>query len=491
MNTGSGISTLHPLYAKYIPDWELMDDAFHGERRVKDKSYKYLPATPGQLIDGLQGNQKGRKNYMAYRMRARFPEFVSDAVEALLGVMHHKPATIELPEKMSELVDKATIKGESLQMLLRRINEHQLITGRLGLLADIEDGAQVGTLPYIALYKAKDIINWDDTQKDVQQRNRLNLVVLDESRHERIDLNWQFKRRYRALVLGEIDPNDESETYQMAVLGEDTNLNLTDLTTKIVPSIAGNTLNDIPFVIVNSTDIVAEPDDPPLLGLANLSMVVYRGEADYRQALFNQGQDTLVIIGGIDEDDDLRVGAGAHINVQMGGDAKYVGTDSKGLKEMRESLQNDKKEASESGGKLLDTRQGQAESGEALKMRVGARTASLNQIATTGAEALQTILRMIATWCGCNPDEVTVTANMDFADASVEGRTLVDWMSAKSLGLPWSKESIHRKLQEKDFTEMEYEEEIAAIEAEAPEPGGDGTGVEDDEDDGVDERTGE
>lgn len=479
MGTGSGIETVHPLYAKHVADWELMDDAYHGQRQVKDKSYRYLPATPGQVIDGLLHNQKGRKNYLAYKMRTRFPEFVSDAVEALLGVMHHKPATIELPDKMTDLMEKATIKGESLQMLLRRINEHQLITGRLGLLADIEDGAQVGTLPYIALYKAKDVINWDDTQRDIQQRDRLNLIVLNESRHERKNLEWKFVRRYRALMLGELDPNDDSEVYQMAVLGEHTNLNLTTTDT-IVPSVAGQTLTDIPFVVINSRDIVAQPDDPPLLGLANLAMCVYRGEADYRQALFMQGQDTLVIIGG-GEDDEIRAGAGAHISVPMGGDAKYIGTDSKGLKEMRESIQNDRKEAGEAGGKLLDTRGGEKESGEALRIRVGARTASLNQIAMTGAEGLQTILRMVAVWVNADPEKVIVTANMDFADSSVEGRTLVDWMTAKTLGLPWSKESIHRKLQEKDFTEMDYEDEMAAIEAEAPEPGGEGIGIEEEE----------
>lgn len=476
MGTGSGIETVHPLYAKHVADWELMDDAYHGQRQVKEKGYKYLPATPGQVIDGLLHNQTGRKNYLAYKMRARFPEFVSDAVEALLGVMHHKPATIELPDKMMDLMDKATIKGESLQLLLRRINEHQLITGRLGLLADIEDGAQVGTLPYIALYKAKDIINWDDTQRDIQQRDRLNLIVLNESRHERKNLEWRFIRRYRALVLGELDPNDPSEVYQMAVLGEQTNLNLTTAN-MIVPSVAGQTLTDIPFVVINSRDIVAQPDDPPLLGLANLAMCVYRGEADYRGALFMQGQDTLVIIGG-GENEEIRAGAGAHIDVPMGGDAKYIGTDSKGLKEMRESIVNDRKEAGEQGGKLLDTRGSAIESGEALRIRVGARTASLNQIAMTGAEGLQTILRMIAVWVNADPEKVIVTANMDFADSSVEGRTLVDWMTAKTLGLPWSKESIHRKLQEKDFTEMEYEDEMTAIEAEAPELGGEGTGVE-------------
>ena len=485
MSNGAGIETVHPLYTSHVLDWELMDDAFHGERRVKNRGYKYLPATPGQIIDGLQANQKGVKNYRAYKVRAQFPDFVSSAVEALLGVMHSKPATIELPDKMAELMEKATIKGESLQMLLRRINEHQLISGRLGLLADIEDGAQVGTMPYIAVYKAKDVINWDDTQKNIQERNRLNLVVLNESRHERVNLEWQFKRRYRALLLGELEADDASEVYQMALLGEETNLNVKAADT-IVPSIAGRTMTDIPFVMVNSRDIVAEPDDPPLLALANLSMTVYRGEADYRQALFMQGQDTLVVIGGPD-DDDIRAGAGAHISVPMGGDAKYIGTDSKGLKEMRESIQNDKKEASESGGKLLDTRQGTAESGEALKIRVGARTASLNQIAMTGAEGLQTILRHIAVWVGADPEQVIINANLDFADAGVEGRTLVDWMTAKTLGLPWSKESIHRKLQEKDFTEMEYEDEMAAIEAEAPEPGGEGTGVEEEQEPGAEE----
>lgn len=479
MSTGSGIETVHPLYTQHLQDWELMDDSFHGERRVKDKSYKYLPATPGQVLDGLQNNQKGRKNYMAYKMRARYPECVSEAVVALLGVMHSKPATVELPDKMADLMDKATIKGESLQMLLRRINEHQLTSGRLGLLADIEDGAQVGTLPYIALYKATDVVNWDDTQKDIQERNRLNLVVLNESRYERVNLEWQFKRRYRALLLGELSPDDDSEVYNMAVLGEDMSLTINSADT-IVPSISGNIMTDIPFVIINSRDIVAEPDDPPLLGLANLAMTIYRADADYRGALFMQGQDTLVIIGG-GEGDEIRAGAGAHIDVPQGGDAKYIGTDSKGLKEMRESLNNDKREAAESGGKLLDTRAGNAESGEALKIRVGARTASLNQIALSGAEGLQTILRLIATWCACDPEQVIVTPNLDFTDASVEGRTLVDWMAAKSLGLPLSKESIHRKLQEKDFTEMEFEDEMAAIEDEGPEPGGEGTGVEDED----------
>jgi hypothetical protein len=476
----SGVETFHPQYAQAVSDWELMDDSYHGERRVKSRTYKYLPATPGQIIDGLNPNQKGRKNYHAYLTRGRFPSFVSDAVEALLGVMHFKPATIELPESMETLRNNATIGGENLQMLLRRINEHQLIAGRLGLLADIEDGAEVGVLPYIAVYKAKDIPNWDDISPDVRQREQLNLVVLNESRYERDRLVWKLKKRYRVLMLNTPDEiiGQDPKKYRMAVIDSEKGTDISAANI-IEPSVTGRTLEELPFAIVNSRDLCAQPDDPPLLALANLAMAVYRGEADYRQAIFMQGQDTLVIIGG--GDDEVRAGAGAHIDVPMGGDAKYIGTDSKGLKEMRESLQNDRKEAAESGGKLLDTRHGNAESGEALKVRVGARTASLTQIAITGAAGLQEILRKIAAWIGADPEKVIVTPNMDFVDAEIQGRELVDWMSAKMLGLPLSKKSIHKKLQDRDMTELEFEEEMTEIETEAPEPGGEGTGIDDDD----------
>lgn len=471
----------HPLYGRFILDWELMSDSFVGQRKVKDKGTTYLPATPGQVLDGMQTNQPGWKNYVGYRERAVFPDFVSSAVEALLGIMHHKPATIELPESMEGLRENATIKGNSLQLLLRTINEHQLTTGRICLISDIPDTAPVGVLPYIAWYKAKDLLNWDDSTRDDQARQELNLIVLDESKNVREGLKWKWKKKARVLTLNGLGNEPDRNLYEMAVVDSDSgNISLEGMDL-IAPSVAGRTLDKLPAVVINARDIVADPDDPPLLGLANLGMTVYRAEADYRQNLFMQGQETLVIIGGAEED--VRAGAGAVVNIPQGGDAKYVGVSAKGLKEMREALINDRKIAGEAGGKLLDTTGGGVESGEALRIRVTARTASLNQIATTGAEGLQTILRIIAEWIGAKPEDVKVTANLDFADDSLEGDTLVKWMTAKTLGLPWSKESIHRKLQEKDFTELGFEEEMERIEQEGDVDGGDGTGLEDEDQD--------
>src|SRR5690606_16749209 len=134
---------------------------------------------------------------------------------------------------------------------------------------------------------------------------------------------------------------------------------------------------------------------PPLLGLSNLCLAIYRGEADYRQALFQQGQDTLVVIGGLEYDEQgkpLRLGAGAVVGVPLGGDAKYVGTEGKGLAEMRQALENDKAAAVQRGARLLTAKGGDRQSGEALRVRVAAQTATLTIMAKTAAAGLEWLL---------------------------------------------------------------------------------------------------
>ena len=481
------LTSQHPEYSTRLADWVLMRDSHKGERQIKDKGTLYLSATPGQEYDGMQPSQPGKKNYDAYKARARYHDFIVQAVEALIGVMHHKPPNIELPKKMEPLLERGTVKGEPLDVLLRRINTEQLITGRVGLLADVPDGSPVSTLPYVATYVAEDILNWDDGRREEISLQNLNLVVLDESEYERVSMfDWRQEQKTRVLVLGDLSANEPEMQglYRQAVFaGNDTDFNESAL---LVPSIGGRVLNKIPFVFVNAKDIVPETDAPPLLGLANLALTVYRAEADYRQTLFMQGQDTLVIkgmaSGGSNDavgEDDIRAGAGATIYVSEEGDAKYIGVSSDGLREQRESLQNDKKEAAEIGGKLLDTRGKEAESGDALRIRVSARTASLNQIALAGAEGLKSILKTIAEWVGADPEGVVVEPNLDFADDSLDGRTLVDIMTAKTMGAPISLRTIHNTMKEKDMTELEFEEELAEIESEEPELDGTDEGGDD------------
>lgn len=458
------IDSKHPQYADHSPDWGLMRDTHAGERQIKDQGERYLPVTAGQREDGMRRNQSGWRAYEAYKKRASFPDIVTAAVEAMLGVMHHKPPVIELPDKMEPLREIATLEGESLEMLLRRINEEQLITGRLGLLPDVQDGAPVGSTPYIAMYHAETILNWDSGARDDLVLRNLNLVVLDESEHERDgNFEWKMQQKYRVLVLGEIDANEPTGVgvYQTGVFRDSkTNFSVAGMVT---PSLAGKNLDFIPFTFINAKDVVPAPDHPPLLGLGRLAVTIYRGEADYRQGLFMQGQDTLVVIGETDPDKVHRTGANASINLPVGGEAMFIGVESSGLKEQRAALENDRGEAAQKGGQLLDSVSRQKESGDALKIRVAARTATLNQIALAGAFGLQSTLRHIAVWMGADPEKVVVTPNLDFVDDALEGKTLVEYMSAKQMGAPLSLRSIHTLMEERDLTELTFEEELAEL----------------------------
>lgn len=467
------VSTTHPLYAGHFPDWEQLRDTHAGERCIKQAGEKYLPPTAGMTADGMaNANQPGSQAYAAYKQRAIYHNFVKDAVDGMTGIMHREPAVIEVPAKLEPMLERATIQGETAHALLRRINEQQLLYGRLGLLLEVGDGLGPDAIPYVATYSAFRIINWDDGERD-DGLQRLELVVLNETEQVRnTEFDWELKEKYRILALAEtLNIEGVASGYVVATADENT----TDVLPQNfrVPQIAGKGLDDIPFVFINAQDLVPSPDIPPLLDLSNIALAVYRGEADFRQGLFAQGQETFVVIGRashagtVDGDEaETRTGAGALLDLPLGGDAKYVGVSAAGLVEMAAALEADKDEASNKGARLLSNLGGERQSGEALRVRVAAQTATLATVVQTGAEALATTLRTAAEWVGANPDEVVVEPNMDFADDPLTGKELLDLMSARAMGAPMSLESVHRIMQMRDLTEMEFEEEMTKVEDE-------------------------
>lgn len=475
------IDSQHPLYQDLEPDYVQMYDTLKGERQVKSKGRTYLPPTAGMVRDGMSNaTDIGYQNYTAYLGRAVFHDILSDAIEGLLGIMHRQPARIELPAGMEDLLESATTEGESLQLLLMKINKAQLEYGRIGLLAEVPDGQGPTALPFIATYSAARIINWDAGER-AQGKQRLELVVLDESEFERQGgLEWNTDKKYRVLsmsdVVATINQTDQSAAaegqYMVATVDGDSSMNFPEPQAFITPSIAGRTFSEVPFCFVNTKDLVPSPVPPPLLGLSNLTLAIYRGEADYRQALFAQAQETLVIIGSneVDETDGspTKLGAGSVLNVPLGGDAKYVGVSGEGLSEMRQALEADKASASQRGARLLTAKGGDRQSGEALRVRVAAQTATLTIMAKAGAFGLEWILKQIAQIKGLNPEEVKVLPNMDFSDDELTGRDLLEFMQAKQMGAPVSLKSLHDVMKERGLTKLDFETELMEIEQEEP-----------------------
>jgi hypothetical protein len=453
----SDLSAKHPQYTDVSQDWKLMRDAYKGERAVKKKGALYLPPTSAMIKDGFLENQEsdGHKAYQAYVLRARFPNFVREAVQMAVGMMHSQPPIIKLPKAMEKI---RGIRGEPLHQILRNINTEQLITGRVGLMADLPIKPLPGEdIPCISMYIAESIGNWDDGVTEEVIPQKLKFVVLDESEHRLQDgFNWKKAEKFRVLRL--MKGEDGKEVYYQGTF-EETTYNDKSMKT---PQRMGQTLSELPFVIINSCDATAEVDDPPLLDLGNICMAIYRGEADYRQNLFMQGQDTFVTIGGnFDTDDKIRVGAGSRVDLPQGGDAKYVGVNSQGLSEQRQALERLESRAGSMGAQTLDSTSRERESGDSLRIRVAARTADMNQIVETGAFGLENLLKICAVWMGENPEEVQVTPNKEFGEQALDGQTMVEMSTARNLGFPISAKSMHNIARKRRLTELTFEEEIA------------------------------
>lgn len=468
----------HPLYSAMLATWEKNRDCYEGEEVVKSKGSRYLPATSGMIQDGFGSTNPhalGNEVYAAYRTRAYFADLMRDAVETAIGVMHREPPIIQLPPRMEVLRDNATYNGEPLHILLRQINEQQLVTGRVGLLGDFraDDQTENAQIPVLALYYGEAIFNWDDLLED-RSDSSLRFVALDESDYEmQGDFEWKHVPRVRVLgladesgkltiPLSEHDTEAQTANYSSAELRNGASLSGITLTSA---ELQGEKLNRIPFTFINAKDLNPSPDYPPLDGLCNLALAIYRGEADYRQQLFMQGQDTLVVIGTQSDDDKpLRTGAGARIDLPVNGDAKFIGVESQGLSEQRQALETDYERAQSKTAKLVNADGN--ESGEALRLRLAAQTATLPQIAMAGAAGLQKVLRDLAVWFGENPQDVVVTPNLEFAATLGNAQSLVQLVQAKMQGAPISDESIHAWMQENGFTKLDYKEELGKIDAE-------------------------
>lgn len=466
--SAGGLNSVHPSYTAALPDWEICRDTYAGQSVIKDRrgGHCYLPPTEGQWLDGLGPTDQGGIAYHNYLARALFHDTMSDAVEIAIGLLWNKDPKFTIPTQLQYMLERASTCGEGLKQLLLKINVEQLVTGRQGLLLDLPATPTKNPQPYIAWYSAESIRNWDSGRRDDIAYEKLNLVILDETHEERqSDFSWTRKEQYRVLVLGATETNELDGFYRTGIFHEDTGLTFSEdaLTT---PIINGSPINQIPFVFVNSKDVVSKIDNPPLLGVAHMAVAIYRGDADYRQALFMTGQDTLVITGHSDDNEKkaLRVGAGAKIclpNPQA--KAEFIGVDSKGLSEQRTSLENLIMMAAQKAGQIVDTRSKQRESGEALKTRLAAQTTTLTQIALAGAKALEDILKIAAAWVGANPDEVRVEPNLDFSMGGLGNDEIKLMAQAKMLGGLITFRDMHSYLVDKGFTKMTFEELIAEM----------------------------
>ena len=457
----------HPSYDDIQDEWQEINDVLAGSRVVKSKTITYLPATEGHYADGFgTPGSVGQRAYDAYLHRANFPSLFEDANRRILGLLHRNNPNIKLPESMQSLIEDATGDGTNLSEFLRDINSFQLGIGRCGILADLKVLPNGSIRPVVKLYSGTTIPNWS-----TNKCSEVEFVLLNETSQQLNKANFKYEqvKRFRILRLTQ---NEEGETQYVTATTDDEGASIPDLT-YITPNAQGQTISQIPFCFVNAGDTKAAVSMPPLTGLKNMVLSIYLNSSNYEQALFNCSSETLVILGRNqlgDDDENVRIGTGAKIELNAAGDAKFIGPNSKSIPEQRTAIDAKFERASQLAGQLAIQSKSDRSTSDSLSVRIESATAAYSALALAGASALEHVLRAIAPLFGVREEdvekEIVITPNLEFANSVLDSDTFVDLQNAKINGLKISDKSLHEILRKRGATELDYEAEKAQIELE-------------------------
>lgn len=449
----------HPSYDAFAPSWRLMRDCMAGEDEVKSKGERYLPMKSGTRA--ISDVALRAAAYDAYKLRAEFPELVAPTVRGAVGTMLDQAPVIELPASMEGLRERATRDGLSLDALHRRIATELMVTGRYGVLPGISSSGN----PYLAGYVTEAITNWD-----TDQEQRPDWLMLNESRLEldRSTGKWEQAEQYRECFVdgGRYGAREWVKSGSGWVATEPVEA----ATPKRAP------LDELPFVFIDTNDLTPDPDDVPLYGLGKLAVRVYRLDADYTFALHMTSEPTPWANGFSDPAEAVKngqapttLGSSKLWLLPEGATAGYLEFTGPGLEAQQKAIQNSLDRAVIFGANLLADTGKTAESGEAIKLRLGNQTSTLKTIAMTSAAGLERALRNLATWMGEDPDKVTVKPNLDFFDHSLSPQEITAIVAGWQAGA-FSRQTMFDRFKKGELVPADrtFEEEQDLIDTATP-----------------------
>jgi hypothetical protein len=238
---------------------------------------------------------------------------------------------------------------------------------------------------------------------------------------------------------------------------------------RVEPSMqGGGQWEEIPFVTIGATDVTPGIDEIPLIGVARCAFNMYRLDTDYKWQLYMSGQETMFVYTNSEQPVKI-VGAGVVINIPIGSKAEYIGPTCNGINAHKDAIADERLQAVIAGSRILDTEKRSAESGDALKIRWAAQTASLTTVALNSAKGLERALKFAARFIGANEEEVVVKPNLDFLENQL------DPLAAKALMELWMGGAISRQTMYENFQrggiasqDRGLAEEVDLIEAEIP-----------------------
>lgn len=436
----------HRDYIKYEPKWRLCRDLIEGEDEIKAKATTYLPKPSGQTD----------AEYQAYLTRAPFFNATSRTLDAMIGLVFRKTPVLTASDRVAELLKHATTDGSTLEDFARLLMTEIVSVYRAGVLVEypkvdtpfvtVQDIEDNGFRPYLTLYTAENIYDWRETF--VNGRKILSYVKL----HEYIDVpdGWRtaVHHQYRVFWLNE---NGECQ-YSMYTTADGNVEEITPADPFVY--IDGVKIGFIPFSFCGPLTATSSLKKPILYDLAKVNIHHYQAGADRANAVHWADSPTPVFFGQIltatgEEVETIKLGSSTAINMQQGGDAKFLEFQGAGLTPTKELMAEYKEEMALLGSKILSQDSRAAE----VAATAAIHRAGENSVLAAIAKAMSTSITQAIQWM-CRfqgwDDEVSYRLNTDFYPTPMDSQTIIALIGAVQA----------RKMSDEEFFEALVEGEV-------------------------------
>lgn len=458
-------------YEIFKEKWLKCREVLEGEDLIKKRGDKYLPKSAYHK----KGGKQGELDYESFKNRAVWYKYFNDAVRTMLGVMSKNPPDKEIPPSLQYIEKSATPYKDGLEGLKRRMTELILETGCAGLSCETNgDGNGTEDYPdfYFNLWQPESIKDKAFKRDAVTGETYARFVLLDETSDDEFDYVTKQRKRVEMWRLMALDKNGEYFTvrfppelycdidFDQPVTAADAN-NPRD-GEAYYPTYKGQRFHRVPFTFVNSTDLSGgHYQDPPLYDIVGLVLALYRGEADYRQTLHFMGSGFFKATKCDDSDKNMKelaLGPGGLAKLYGETDINVVSTNGNAA-DQKAALDDLHEQCQRKILTLLNV--GANQSGLALEMIQGSKSALIEPVNQNIGKAIEQQLRYAAMWNGMSREDAFNKVKYSCArieDTSLEvGQLISLWNAKKMQEFPITKEDFHKQVQKTGLTANDFE----------------------------------
>jgi len=405
----------HPDYGIAWREWATVEDVCEGTTKVKAGRTIYLPKLTEQTDD----------EYLAYQMRAVFFNATKRTKDALCGLLMRKKPILTLPDGEAgtqPLLADVTMSGVSIWQYIRSISDAMVSSGRRCTVIDYNDETM---RPYLATYRALDVLNW--AVGNINGRTILTLLIVREREEVLEGFTVKKRDRYRCYRI-----DQGVVLYRSWCEGDDAGYEGAQdkpMTRR------GKALTRIPAVIHNASHLGPQIGEAPLYDISEINLSHYRTSADLENGRHIAGLPTVWATGVEEGKTTIRLGTTQAITCDSKdarfGFLEFTGV---GLGELTKALEEKERQMAVLGARMLFDAKKDAESFETVRLRSTSETAALSNIAGHMTVTITEVLQWFYWWQGTATDpgdiQATCVMNEDFVDADIDPATLTALVGA-------------------------------------------------------------